>query len=447
MLRAVMPKLKDKYGMLECNVPVDPKFELGGVLEKLGNTTPVLFNNVKGHKMPVIGGMFGDREMFYDFMGCTREDRIFKLMDAIANPQPAKLVSRGPIQENIITRNIDLGKIFPLPTFHELDSSSFITAGVMVVKCPDTGQVYTSIRRFQFNGGDNISALVTSPMLTEQMKALFAKKKDLEVAVVLGYDYIYCAASQVSSYTYGVDKHEVDSALRGAPLEVVKCQTVDIDVPAHAEMVLEGVIPYNEKAVEGPFGELMGYYGSIADHPVMRVKAVTHRNDPIFQISAPCREEHLSNGLIRDIELYTHVSRMGIDVVDANVTIGGGCRFHGVVSIRKKSEGDGKTAIIGALSSAKDMKHVVIVDEDVDIFDPMDVEHALAARVQASKDTVLIPGGNGTGLDPSHHINGTSDKVGIDATKPLGEINVKFDKALIPGYDDIDLNKFFPNRK
>ncbi len=138
---------------------------------------------------------------------------------------------------------------------------------------------------------------------------------------------------------------------------------------------------------------------------------------------------------------------MGIDVVDANVTIGGGCRFHGVVSIRKKSEGDGKTAIIGALSSAKDMKHVVIVDEDVDIFDPMDVEHALAARVQASKDTVLIPGGNGTGLDPSHHINGTSDKVGIDATKPLGEINVKFDKALIPGYDDIDLNKFFPNRK
>lgn len=223
----------------------------------------------------------------------------------------------------------------------------------------------------------------------------------------------------------------------------MKCKTVDIEVPAHAEIVLEGIIPWDEMKSEGPFGELMGYYGHVADHPVMRVQCMTHRNDPIFQISAPCREEHLSNGLIRDVELYTHVNRL-VEVVDANVTIGGGCRFHGIVSIRKKSEGDGKTAIIGALSSAKDMKHVVIVDEDVDIFDPLDVEAALAARVQASKDVVIIPGGLGTGLDPSHLISQTSDKVGIDATKPLGAMHGKFDKARIPGYDQLDLGRFFP---
>lgn len=444
MLRACLGKLQSKYDMLTCDVPVDPKFELGGILEKLGNDKPVLFKNVKGNKMPIIGGMFGNRDMFYDFTDTDRENRLIKYMNAIANPMQPKLLNNGPVKENIIKRGIDVGKILPLPTFHELDSSSFITAGVMVVKDPDTGKVYTSIRRMQYNGGNNLSILVTSPMLSNQMKALFKKKKNLECAIVLGYDYHFCLASQVSSVTYGVDKYEVDSALRGEPLELVRCETIDLEVPAHAEIVLEGYIPCDEEVVEGPFGELMGYYGQVAKHPVMKVTAVMHRNDPIFQISAPCKEEHLSNGLIRDVELYAHVSRL-VDVKDVNVTIGAGCRFHGVVSIKKKSDGDGKTALIAALGSSKDIKHVMVVDDDIDVFDAGDVEGALAVRVQASKDMFIIPGGLGTGLDPSHLIDGTSDKVGVDATKPLGEAGKKFDKARIPGYESIDLNKFFPN--
>lgn len=443
MLRAVLGSLKDKYGMLECDVSVDPKFQLGGILEKLGNDKPVLFKKVKGGTMPVIGGMFGNREMFYDMIGTTREGRFAKILGAMAAPKAPKLVQNAPVHENIIDGRIDLGKLLPLPTFHELDSSSFITAGVLAVKDPDTGKTYTSIRRFQYNGGNSLSALVTSQPLSGQLKRLKEQKKNLEVAVILGYDHTFCLASQLSSGLYGIDKYAFDSALRGEPLELVKCKTVDIEVPAQAEIVLEGIISWDEMKTEGPFGELMGYYGAVAEHPVMRVQCVTHRNDPIFQISAPCREEHLSNGLIRDVELYTHVNRL-VEVVDANVTIGGGCRFHGIVSIRKKGEGDGKTAIIGALSSAKDMKHVVIVDEDIDIFDPLDVEGALAARVQASGDVVIIPGAMGTGLDPSHLINQTSDKVGIDATKPLGAVNSKFDKAWIPGYDELDLARFFP---
>ncbi len=139
MLRACLPKLKDKYGMLETTQPVDLKFEMGGILEKLGHTTPVLFKNVKGHKMPVIGAMFGDREMFYDFTGTTRQERLIKYMSAITRPMQPEIVSSGPVQENIIRNNIDVGRILPLPTFHEDDSSSFITAGVLVVKDPETG--------------------------------------------------------------------------------------------------------------------------------------------------------------------------------------------------------------------------------------------------------------------------------------------------------------------
>lgn len=443
MLRACLPKLKEKYNLLECKEEVDLKFEMGGILEKLGNTTPVLFNNVKGHKMPVIGAMFGDREMFYDFTGTTRENRLIKYMSAITRPMEPERVAHGPVHENVIKRNIDIGRILPIPTFHENDASSFITAGVVVVKDPDTGDTFTSIRRMQFNGRNNLSLLVTSEPLSGMLESYKQAGKDMEVAVVLGYDYNYCLASQVGTDLYGVDKHKIDSALRGEPLRLVKCKTVDLEVPADAEIVLEGVIAAKQSQVEGPFGELMGYYGQVKAHPVMRVSAITHRNDPIMQISAPCKEEHLSNGLIRDVELYAHVNRF-VEVTDVNVTIGAGCRFHGFVSIKKKLPGDARTAIITALSSTKDMKHVVIFDDDIDIFDQGDVEGAIASRVQASKDVIIIPGAQGTGLDPSHLLENTTDKMGIDATKPLGEKGAGFKKAKIPGYEAIDLKRFFP---
>ncbi len=443
MLRACLPKLKEKYHLLECGEQVDLKYEMGGILEKLGNTTPVLFKNVKGHKMPVIGAMFGDREMFYDFTGTTRENRLIKYMSAITRPMKPALVQSGPVHENVIRNGIDIGKLLPLPTFHEHDSSSFITAGVVVVKDPETGDTFTSIRRLQFNGRNSLSVLVTSEPLSGMLQRYKSEGKDMEIAVVLGYDYNYCLASQVGTDIYGVDKHAIDSALRGEPLRIVKCKTVDLEVPADAEIVLEGVIAARESEIEGPFGELMGYYGSVKSHPVMRVKAVTHRNDPIMQISAPCKEEHLSNGLIRDVELYAHVNRF-VEVKDVNVTIGAGCRFHGLVSIKKKLPGDARTAIITALSSTKDMKHVVIVDDDIDIFDPGDVEGAIASRVQASKDIIIISGAQGTGLDPSHLLENTTDKMGVDATKPLGELGKGFEKAKIPGYEAIDLKRFFP---
>lgn len=446
MLRACLDKLEKEYGMLTCNVPVDPKFELGAVQEKVGNHQPILFKNVKGSSVPIISGMFGNRDMFYDFTGTTREGRIQKYLDGIANPIPPKVLQTGPVKENIIKKNIDIGKILPLPTFHEHDSSSFITAGVLVVKDPDTGVTATSIRRMQYNGGNNLSVLVTSPYLSGQMKELFAQKKDLECALVIGYDYYYCLASQLSSAQYGLDKHWYDGGLRGEPLEVVKCETVNLEVPAYAEMVIEGVIPYNEDAVEGPFGELMGYYGEVKKHPVMKITAVTHRNNPIFQISAPCKEEHLSNGLIRDVETYANISRF-VSVNDVNITIGGGGRFHAIVSINKKGPGDAKTALLAAFGATKDLKHCVIVDDDIDIFNADDVEGALAARVQASKDVFIVPGAMGTGLDPSHLLEGTTDKVGIDATKPLGEEAIKFEKARIPGYENVNLDKFFPNMK
>jgi len=444
MLRASLERLKKNGQLMICNAPVDPKFELGAVLKHFKNERPILFNRVKGSKMPVVGGLFGKREIYYEMLGIKHKDRFMRIADAIANPKPVKLLSKGPIMENIITRNIDLPSMLPIPTFHEKDSSSFITSGVMVVKDPEDGKRYISVRRFQINGGNKISALIASPLLTRQFEKNEKMNKPLEVAVILGYDYSLLLASQVSSETYGVDKYEIDSALRGEPVELVKCNSVDLEVPAFAEFVFEGIIPPNKRESEGPFGELMGYYGPKGIHPIIEIKTVMHRNNPIFQTAFPCREEHLSNGMIREVELYSDVKRM-VDVQDVNVTVAGGCRFHAVVSIRKKYEGDGKSAVIGALSSSKDVKHVVVLDEDMNIFDRDDVELALATRVQASQDVTIISGGLGSGLDPSHHLRGVTDKMGIDATKPLGDEGLRFQRAIIPQFDNIDIKKYFPN--
>ncbi|SNS60573.1 2,5-furandicarboxylate decarboxylase 1 [Anaerovirgula multivorans] len=442
MLRAAIDQLKNKGYLQVCNVEVDPKFELGAVLKCFKNEVPIMFSKVKGNKMPVAGALFGNREIYYEMLGMKHEERIYRMMDAIANPKATKFLAKGAVMENIITRNIDIPKMFPIPTFHEEDSSSYITSGIVVVKDPETGKRHISVRRLQVNGGNEISILIASPLATKQFLQMEEQNKPLEVAILLGYDYSLLLASQVSSEVYGVDKYEVDSALRGEALELVKCHSVDLEVPAYGEIVLEGIMPPHRRKDEGPFGELMGYYGGVAPHPVVEIKTVMHRNDPIFQTAFPCREEHLSNGLIREIELYTAVKNL-VDVKDVNVTVSGGCRFHAFVSIHKRQEGDGKSAILGALASSKDVKHVVVVDDDVDIFSPDDIEWAIATRMQASKDLVIVPGALGSGLEPSHSLSGITDKVGIDATKPIGELGKRFERAVIPGYEKIDISKYF----
>ncbi|NLV89614.1 MAG: UbiD family decarboxylase [Tissierellia bacterium] len=444
MLRSTLDFLRKRNLLLECNREVDHIYEMGAVLSYFNNRQPILFNKIKNNPFSSIGGLYGDREIIYSLLGLTHENRIERFMDALVNPKPYKVVNTGPIKENIIKRNIDLPKLLPINKFQEKDSSSFITAGVMVVKDPTTGKFFTSIRRLQVNGGNILSALIASPKLTNDFLELEKQGKALEVAIVFGYDAPFLMASQYSSATYGVDKFEIDSSLRGRPLELVACETVDLLVPANAEIVLEGRIVPGKRELEGPFGELMGYYGSQAPHPIIEVSCVLHRNNPIYQTAFPCREEHVSNGLVREVELYYHLKNQ-VDVVDVNVTEGGGYRFNAFVSIRKRREGDGKTAILAALGLNKDLKHVVIVDDDVDIFDLQDIEWAITTRSQASMDYVMVEGALGSSLEPSHDLRGVTDKVGIDATKPLNDQNGKFSRAIIPGYDRIEISKYFPN--
>ena len=446
MMRGALEKLRESGDLLVCEAPVDPKFELGAVLSYYNNEKPILFENVKGSGVAVAGGVFGNRRLICDMLGTTVEGRIPRMLNAIANPAKPTVVPTGPVQENIVTRGIDLLRMFPIPTSNELDSGPFITAGMIAYRDIETGRVHMAVRRFQVNKGASINVLVSpaSPHLNAMLKECARQDRTLECALILGYDASLLLASQISSSKYGLDKYEVDSALRGEPLELVRCHSIDFEVPAFAEIVLEGVIKPGNVGREGPFAELMSYYSEVGEAPLMDITCVTHRNQPIFQHAFPCREEHLAYGMVKEVEIYAALSHT-VDVQDVNLTIGGGCRLHTVVSIKKRSAGDGKSAILGVLGYYKDIKHVVVVDDDVDIFDMLDVEAAIAARFQAGRDLLVVNGALGSPLEPSHLEAGTSDKLGFDCTKPLGDTLPHYLKAVIPGFDPktFDIKKYF----
>lgn len=446
MMRAVLQRLEESGHLKVCDAPVNPKFELGAVLCYYNNEVPILFTNVKGSKMPVVGALYGNRSLICTMMGTTVDKRIPLIMNAIANPEKPRVIPRGPVQENIITRNIDILKMFPVPTSNEDDIGPFITAGIIAYRDIETGKVHMALRRFQVNKGNSINVLVSpaSPHLNAMLKECAKQNRTLECALILGYDASFLLSSQISSNKYGLDKYEVDSAMRGEPLELVRCHSIDLEVPAWAEIVLEGVIRPGNSGKEGPFAELMYYYSPVGDAPLMDITCVMHRNDPIFQHAFPCREEHLAYGMIKEVEIYSMLSQT-VNVQDVNLTIGGGCRLHTVVSIRKQAKGDGKSTILGVLGYYKDIKHVVVVDDDVDIYDMLDVEHAIAARFQASHDLVTVYGALGSPLEPSHMEASVSDKIGLDCTKPMGQMAANYRKAIIPGFDKktFNIHKYF----
>lgn len=437
MLRGAISQLKELDAMLQCDTPVDPKYELGSVLSYFRNEQPILFTNVKGSSVPIAAGLYGNRQLICDMLGVTVKGRISRLLDAISRPGKPRIAEYAPVQEIVITSNIDLPHIFPVPTSHERDSAPFLTAGMLVYKDPETGVMQTAVRRFQVNGGNSVNVLVSpaSPHLRTILENCRINGRDFECAIILGYDASLLLSSQISSSKYGLDKYAVDSALRGESLELVRCKTIDVLVPSQAEIVLEGVIAPGSTGPEGPFAELMGYYSTKAEAPLMRITAITHRKQPIFQHCFPSREEHLAYGMIKEAETYAALSSV-VDVQDVNYTLGGGCRLHVAVSIKKRSAGDAKSTILTVLGSYKDVKSVVVVDEDINIFDSMDLELALASRFQASRDLVLVPGALGSALEPSYFETGTVDKLGFDATKPFGATYSNYERAAIPGMDD-----------
>ncbi len=387
---------------------------------------PVHFVDLDGFE--AVGNLWSTRDRIAAALSIPREQLLPKLLEAQAHPKDTRLVERAEFLKNSST-DVDLLDS-PAPKLFPKDAGRYITAGVWVAEWQGVRNL--SFHRIQIlderRGACRIVPRHLKHMYNEAMKA----GEELKVAVCIGLDPWNLLAGG-TSVEYGVDESRIASALTqsclGKPVDMVRIQN-GLSVPAEAEYVLEGRL-INETHDEGPFVDAVKTYDRVRKEPVLVVDRIYHRDDPIFHIIVGGLDEHfMFMGMPREPVIYQAVSRAVPHVKAVRLTEGGCAWLHGVISIRKQHQGDGKNAIMAAFGAHTSMKQVTIVDEDIDIFDDRDVEWAVATRFQAERGLVVLHGVRGSSIDPSAH-DGFTSKVGIDATKPLGADAAMFDKATV----------------
>jgi len=415
------------------------EYELAGIANRLDGVRATFFPSPDGHAVPVVSGIVSNRAWMAEALGVSGDALLTHFQHAAAHPLANEPVARGPCQDIVHADNLDLARLLPAPTHNELDSGPYVTAGLIVSRNPKTGAQNVAIVRLQVSGRDRLGAYLLPRHTLAFHDMAEQAGKDLPVAIVIGAGPAELLASQAIA-PLDCDELEIAGALVGRPLPVVQCRTSDIRVPAHAEIVLEGRILAGERAPEGPFGEFPQYYGERADRHVIAVDCITHRHDPIFHTIVGGGLEHLLLGCIpREATILQNVQRLFPSVRDVTLARGGVCRYHLYMQMQPRSPGEAKNAMLAAFAAHYDIKQVVVVDPDVNIHDPDEVEWAVATRFDAARDLIHIPGAQGSKLDPSSD-NGVGSKLGFDATKPLDADEFTFKRIRVPGQEEIDLD-------
>ncbi|MGO9360022.1 MAG: UbiD family decarboxylase [Xanthobacteraceae bacterium] len=411
--------------------------ELAAVAKRLERERAVLFPAPGQHAIPVVANLFADRSWIAESLGVPTRDLLPHFQHAVRRPLPWVEVAAAPVQD-VVHRDVDLLAQLPIPKHNEHDSGPYITAALLIARNPQTGVQNVSIHRCQVSGPDRIGVLLLPRHTQHYFRIAEAAGEALEIALVIGVHPACLLASQAIA-ALDEDEMAIAGALLGRPVEMVKCRTNRVRVPAHAEIVIEGRILPKVREPEGPFGEFPQYYGPRADREVIQVDAITHRKRPIFHTIVGGGVEHLLlGGIPREATLLEHLQRSFPAVRDVRLTRGGTCRYHLAVKIEKTSRGEPKNIIMGAFGGHYDLKQVVVVDMDVDIDDPSEIEWAVATRFQADRDLVIVSGAQGSKLDPSSD-EGVSAKMGIDATKPMSSEPMAFKRIHVKGVESVNL--------
>ena len=425
---------------------VSLEYELAAIAKRLDGRQAVLFPKPGGFAVPVVSGYVASRAWIAEAMGVAESELLAAFRDASEKPTPwtELAAERAPVRE-VTVEKPDLLKLFPIPRHSEHDSAPYITAGVIVARNPATGAQNVSIQRIQVKDGRRLQALILPRHLSAFHTMAEEKGEALPIAIVIGADPLTLLASQ-AVVPIDQDELEIAGSLHGAPLEVVKCIGSEIRVPAHAEIVIEARVLPNVRELEGPFGEFPKTYSPAGQHQVIEVDRVTHRRNPIFHTIVPAELEHLMLGAIpREATILGLLQRSFPNVLDAHLSLGGTCRYHLYVKMRKRRESEGKNVIMAAFGAHFDLKQVIVVDDDVDVHNPAEVEWAVATRFQADRDLVVVAGAQGSPLDPSTTLTGRDDgmsaKMGLDATRPLSYAGHTFTRVRVPGEEKVDLEK------
>lgn len=437
-LRNYLKHLDDEGRLIHITESISKKYEIAAVLKQL-EPRPVVFENVIESDFRVMGNLFCGKQDFADYFGIPVTEIIPKLTSSIDNPSPPIPRPKGegrrgegaPCQEIVnLKPNLDA---LPIPLHFEIDGGPYITAGVFVAGHPQYGQNLDYHRCMQFSPTEMAIRVVKG----RHFHKFLEDQGQVDVAVCIGNSPNVLAAGAIS-VELGIDELTIANALE--PLKLIKAKTVDLMIPAEAEFVLEGTVFRDRTHAEGPFVDLTETMDVVRQEPVLEVKAITHRKHAIWQALLPGALEHkLLMGMPREPTIFRKVNEV-VKCLDVNINPGGCSWLHAIVQIDKQHSDDGKKAIQAAFAGHRSCKHVYVVDKDIDIYDPLQVEWAKATRFQGDLDLVTLDREPGSSLDPSAE-PGTklTNKMGFDLTAPVGEVRRHFEKV---SYPNIDVKRF-----
>ena len=477
-LRSAISYLKTQPGeWLESNIEVDPEAELSGVYCRVGAGGTVkrptkkgpamMFNRVKGHPdARVVIGLLASRERVGKLLNCPPEKLGFLLKDSVQNPVKPVVVPSGSCQEVVYRATdpgFDIRKILPAPTNSIEDAGPYLTLGMVYARNPVSGEHDVTIHRMCLQGPDTLSIFLQPGArhighfreLAEELG------QPLPVSISIGVDPAIEVSSCFEPPTtpLGYDELQAAGAIRGRPVELVKCLTVDEYAIANAEYVIEGEILPNIRVAEDQHShtgkampEFPGYCGPANPSlPVIKVKAVTTRVNPIMQTCIGPSEEHVSMaGIPTEASILAMTEKaMPGKVLNVYCASCGGGKYVAVMQFHKtrpSDEGRQRQAALLAFSAFSELKHVFLVDEDVDCFDMSDVMWAMTTRFQADIDMIPIPGVQCHPLDPSNdpqyskglRVHGNACKAIFDCTVPFDQ-KARFERAK---FLDVDHNKW-----
>jgi 2,5-furandicarboxylate decarboxylase 1 len=385
---------------------------------------PILIaEQVRGFDMPIVCNVVASRRALAFALGVAEPQLAVEYARRLKDPIKPVVVADPPFCRRVVTgADLDLTRL-PIPAYFPGDAGRYLTAGMLVARDPETGVETEGYHRFQLKGRDRMGvSLHSRRRMFEYQRRAEARGQPLPCAIALGLHPLVSMGS-LAYPPPTVGKFEVVGGLLGQPLEIAPCTSLDLHVPAAAEIVIEGEIAAGVREAEGPFGEFTGYVSRRSTEHVFVAKALAMRERPWFQsIGSGRAGDHITTlGLVREAEIHNALARAIPNVAGVHVPLSGTSSFSAYVAIRQGRPGEAKHVIPIVLGVDHYLKLVIVVDDDVDVFDESDVLWAVATRMQADRDLVVITGSLGAMLDPSADERGLTAKLGIDATRPFGE--------------------------
>jgi UbiD family decarboxylase len=409
---------------------VSPNLEVSAVMKFTPQFPVIFFENVDDYKVRIVGNVCATRRRICLALETTPDKLYDVIIEAMKQPKQPKIVNDSPVKE--VVEEPKLSKI-PILKHFEGDAGPYITSAIVSARSPDGTVENVSVHRLLVLDNKRLAIRLVPRHLFKLWSIARESKRDLDVAIAIGVHPAALLAASCSP-PFGLSEYGVANKMLKDNFTLIKCEKVEAYAPAESEIILEGKISYSEEDLEGPFVDITGTYDTQRLQPIVKVVNIMHREDYIYQALLPAGPEHmLLMGLPREAALYEAVSKVVPSVKGVNLSIGGCGWLHAIISIDKQTDGDAKNALLAAFASHPSLKHAIVVDSDIDIFNPNEVEWAIATRFQAEEDLIIIRNARGSTLDPSADMEtGLTTKVGVDATRPLKSPKGRFERAKIP---------------